>query len=199
MNRTSRKLTLSDISDVREYERERDEFRARMMQVKARRRVGLGELVTVTFENRDTMRLQIQEMIRVEKISTDQGVQEELDAYNPMVPEPGQLCITLFIELTSEAMVEEWLQKLAGIERSVHVELANGDRIRGRLDQQHEAALTREDVTAAVHYLTFDFTPDQVEVFALGPVSVRIDLANYPVQTQLSEVTVQELLADLRP
>ena len=194
----SRKLTLADIKDVREYERERADFRARMLDVKARRRISLGTLVTLMFENRDTMRLQIQEMIRVEKIVTDEGVLEELQAYNPMVPEAGQLCATMFIELTSDDMVREWLPKLAGIERSVFIKLANGDTVRGRLDAQHEAGLTRDDVTAAVHYLTFDFSPEQVDVFANGDVQVLIDLPNYLEATELLPATKDELLGDLR-
>lgn len=194
----SRKLTLDDIKDVREYERERAEFRARMLEVKARRRVALGTLVTLMFENRDTMRLQIQEMIRVEKIVTDEGVLEELQAYNPMVPEAGQLCATMFIELTSDDMVREWLPKLAGIERSVLIKLPNGDSVRGRLDAQHEAGLTRDDVTAAVHYLTFDFSPEQIESFARGDVQVRIDLSNYLEAAELLPATKDELLTDLR-
>ena len=194
----SRKLTLDDIKDVREYERERAEFRARMLEVKARRRIALGTLVTLMFENRDTMRLQIQEMIRVEKIVTDEGVLEELHAYNPMVPEAGQLCATMFIELTSDDMVREWLPKVAGIERSVLIVLPNGDSVRGRLDAQHAAGLTRDDVTAAVHYLTFDFSPEQIESFASGDVQVRIDLSNYLEAAELLPATKDELLTDLR-
>src|SRR5262245_42810728 len=97
---TSRKLSLDDIADARAYERERESLRANIIELKRRRRVHLGTIVTVTFENRDTMRYQIQEMARVERLFTDESIQDELDAYNPMVPEPGQLCATLFIELT---------------------------------------------------------------------------------------------------
>ena len=162
----SRKLLLDDIQDLRAYERERESFRARMIAVKERRRVAIGTLVTVMFENRDTMRLQIQEMLRAEKVMSDDGVLEELNAYNPMIPELGQLCVTLFIELTSDEAVREWLPKLAGIEKSVQIRLSDGTIIRGTLDAQHEAGLTRPEITAAVHYLTFNFDPAQVEVFA---------------------------------
>lgn len=195
----SRKLTLDDIADQRAYEREREEFRSRMIQVKRRRRVALGDLITIMFENRDTMRLQIQEMVRVEKVLTDEGVLEELKAYNPMIPEPGQLCATLFLELTSEAQVREWLPKLAGLENSISLTLSDGSTIAGTIDAQHAEGLTRDDVTAAVHYLTFDFTPAQVEAFATGPVSVSCSLTNYPHSTQLAADTTAELLTDLRP
>ena len=119
MNAIPRKLTLGDIADVRAYERERDAFRQRVIELKRRRRVHVGTLVTFVFENRDTIRFQIQEMARVEKLATDAEIQGELDIYNPMIPERGQLCATMFIELTSDAQVHEWLPKLAGIERSV--------------------------------------------------------------------------------
>lgn len=195
----SRKLTLDDIADLRAYEREREQFRKHMIEVKRRRRVAIGSLLTIMFENRDTMRLQIQEMVRVEKVLTDEGVLEELKAYNPMIPEPGQLCATLFLELTSEDQVREWLPKLAGLENSISLQLADGSTVKGEIDAQHAAGLTRDDVTAAVHYLTFNFTPEQVETFAAGNVTVVCGLKNYEESAHLSEIAVSELLTDLRP
>ncbi len=195
----SRKLTLDDIADQRAYEREREQFRAHMIEVKRRRRVAIGDIMTIMFENRDTMRLQIQEMVRVEKVLTDEGVLEELKAYNPMIPEPGQLCATLFLELTSEEQVREWLPKLAGLENSISLALSDGSSVHGEIDAQHAAGLTRDDVTAAVHYLTFNFTPAQVEAFANGEVSVVCAQPNYPHTSVLSAATRAELLTDLRP
>lgn len=195
----SRKLTLDDIADQRAYEREREEFRAHMIQVKRRRRVAIGDIMTIMFENRDTMRLQIQEMVRVEKVLTDEGVLEELKAYNPMIPNPGQLCATLFLELTSEDQVREWLPKLAGLENSISLQLSDGSSVAGEIDAQHAAGLTRDDVTAAVHYLTFNFTPAQVEAFAAGDVNVVCAQPNYVRTAALSSDTRSELLTDLRP
>ena len=192
------KLTLDDILDTRAYERVRDDFRSRVMEVKRRRRVHVGTLVTLMFENRDTMQLQVQEMIRVEHINTDEGVMDELRAYNPLIPEPGQLCATMFIELTSDDQLREWLPKLAGIERAVELHLADGSIVFGHLDAQHEAALSRDDVTAAVHYLYFDFTPAQVDAFAKG-AKVVIQLPSYREEQVLHESTTLELLGDLRP
>ena len=95
-------------------------------------------------------------MARVERIVTDEAIQDELDIYNPLIPEPGQLCATMFIELTSDEQMREWLPKLVGIERSVVFRLADG--VRGALRRHRRAArqsqLTREHVTAAVHYVT---------------------------------------------
>lgn len=193
---SSRKLTLDDIADARAYERERTELRARVIDLKSRRRVSLGTVVTLMFENRDTMRYQIQEMARVERTFTDQGIQEELDVYNPLIPEPGQLCATLFIELTSDDQMREWLSKLVGIEHSVVFQLPDGDTVRCVVDPQHAAQLTREHVTAAVHYITFQFTPAQVAAFVDGVV-LAIDHPEYMESVELLPPTVSELRADL--
>lgn len=200
MNTTmsDRKLTLDDISDLRAYEREREQFRNTVIEKRRLRRVALGTLMSLSFENRDTMRYQIQEMIRVEKTMTDEGVIEELNAYNPMIPEPGQLCATLFVELTSEDQVREWLPKLAGLERSIS-RLADGSKVAGRIDDQHAAGLTREDVTAAVHYLTFDLTTAQVAAFEAGDVIVECALPTYLEAAALTAGTKAELLQDLLP
>ena len=192
-----RKLTLDDIADVRAYERERDEFRPHVIALKRRRRVHVGTVITFLFETRDTMRFQIQEMARVEKLTTDDEIQVELDIYNPMVPEPGQLTATMFIELTTEAQMIEWLSKLANVERSVLIVLSNGDRVRATIDEQHEQGLTRDDVTAAVHYLRWDFSDEQVEAFQTGSVHVEIDHPAYLESVELSDTTTGELLTDL--
>ena len=193
---SSRKLPLDDIADARAYERERTELRARVIDLKSRRRVSLGTVVTLMFENRDTMRYQIQEMSRVERTFTDQGIQEELDVYNPLIPEPGQLCATLFIELTSDDQMREWLSKLVGIEHSVVFQLPDGDTVRCVVDPQHAAQLTREHVTAAVHYITFQFTPAQVAAFVDGVV-LAIDHPEYLESVELLPSTISELRADL--
>ncbi len=196
MSVPSRKLTLSDIADVRAYERERQAFRARMIEVKARRRISLGTIITVMFESRETMRHQIQEMARVEKLVTDAAIQEELDIYNSMVPEPGQLCATVFIELTSDDQMREWLPKLVGVERSFVLRLADGGEVRCITDEQHDSQLTRPDVTAAVHYIRFELSPEQVAAFD-GPVRFGVDHPNYHESVELLPSTVAELRTDL--
>ena len=192
----SRKLSLADIADARAYEREREAFRAHVIELKRRRRVHVGTIVTLLFENRDTMRFQVQEMARAEKIFTDEGIQDELDVYNPMVPEPGQVCATMFIELTSDDEMREWLPKLVGIERALRFRLPNGEIVRCTVDPQHASQLTREHVTAAVHYVTFEFTPEQVAVFAQGTL-LEVDLPAYLESVELAPAAVSELRADL--
>jgi hypothetical protein len=192
----SRKLTLDDIADARAYERERTEFRAHVIELKARRRLSLGTIITMVFENRETIRFQIQEMARVEKLMTDEAISEELGIYNPMIPEPGELCATLFIELTSDDQVREWLPKLVGIERSLVFRLPDGSEVRSVTDEQHEAALTREHVTAAVHWIRFEFTPEQVAAFGDGVV-LAIDHPAYLESVELLPATIAELRSDL--
>ena len=195
---TTRKLSLGDVLDYRAYESVREVSRANVIEIKRRRRLHLGTVVTVSFENRATVLNQIQEMLRVERVVTDEGVSEELKAFNPMIPEVGQLCATLFIELTNEDQMREWLPKLVGIENSIVVYLADGTQVRGVVDEQHAEGLTRDTITAAVHYLRFDFTPTQVEIFAKGGVQVRCDLSNYLEAMELPDFTVAVLLTDLR-
>jgi hypothetical protein len=88
------RLTLDDIADHRAYERERPTFRAQMLALRRRRRVTLGPIIAVAFESRETIRYQIQEMARAEKLMTDDDIQAELDAYNPLIPTPSRLCAT---------------------------------------------------------------------------------------------------------
>jgi hypothetical protein len=170
--------------------------------VKKRRRVGVGPVVTLLFENRDTMRFQIQEMARVEKLLTDGAIEAELAVYNPLIPEPGQLSATLFLELTTKLELLEWLPRMVGIERAVQLVLGTGDDavvVACIPDGAHEAQLTREEATASVHYIRFELTPAEVERFAAGPVELVVDHDQYPHRTSLGADTVAELLADLRP
>lgn len=197
----SRKLTLPDIADLREYERERPEFRARVIDLKKRRRVGLGPFVTVLFENRETIRFQIQEMARVEKLFTDEAIETELRVYNPLIPDPGELALTLFIELTSELALRDWLPRLVGIERSLELRIGGGDDpivVPCIPDEDHQEQLTRDEITASVHYIHFRLDPAQVEAFATGPVELALAHENYEHATVLGPDTVAELLTDLR-
>jgi hypothetical protein len=192
------KLTLDDISDLRAYEREREDFRRDVIELKRRRRVALGELLTLLFENRQTIRFQIQEMARVEKLISDPAIENELRVYNPLIPGPGQLCATLLIELTSKDALVEWLPKLVGIERSVSLRLSDGAVVRAVVDEDHERQLTRNEVTASVHYVRWELSPDQVERFVAGPVAVVVDHPAYPAETQLGDDTLAELRQDVQ-
>jgi hypothetical protein len=191
------KLTLSDISDLRAYERERDDFRRDVIALKRRRRVALGEFVTLLFENEMTIRFQIQEMARAEKIIDDEAIETELRIYNPLIPEPGQLCATLFIELTSKDALMRWLPCLVGIERSVALRLSDGGLVRAVVDEDHEKQLTREETTASVHYVRWQLTREQVERFVAGRVTLVANHAQYAFETPLTADTLAELATDL--
>jgi hypothetical protein len=191
-------LTLADVLDVRAYERVREEYRARVIARKRLRRVALGPIMTLVFESVDTVRFQIQEMARVEKILTDEAIQVELDIYNRLLPQVGELSATLFIELTSDASLREWLPKLVGIERALGLVLGD-DVVPSVPEATHAAALVRDTITPAVHYLRFAFTPAQVEAFA-APDDVAL-VARHPAyeeRTVLSDPVRAELLGDLR-
>ena len=194
------KLTLDDIADLRAYERERADFRARVIELKARRRVHVGPIVTLVFENRETIRFQIQEMARVEKIISDEGIEAELRAYNPLIPEPGHLSATMFIELTSEEQLREWLPKLVGIETQLALRVGpDGESVRCIVDSEHERQLTRQETTASVHYVGWSLTGAQVDAFAAGPVVLATTHPAYQHEVELGSETRAELLADLRP
>ena len=199
---STRKLTIDDIADLRAYERERESFRERIIAQKKTRRVGIGPIVTVMFENRETMRFQIQEMARVEKILTDEAIQHEVDTYNALIPEPGQLSATLFLELTSKMELVEWLPKLVGIERSVELVIGSGDSplvVPCIPEESHDDQLTRPDVTASVHYIRFELSDEAVERFGAEPVALAVNHDHYVESTPLSEETKASLLDDLRP
>ena len=201
MPATSRKLALADIADLRAYEREREGFRRHIIGLKKRRRVHVGPVATLVFENRDTIRFQIQEMARVEKLITDDAIQGELDTYNSLVPEAGQLCATLFLELTTDEELRTWLPRLVGIERSVALRVGppGAERLlRAEPEAAHAEQLTREEITASVHYVTWALSPDEVALVEAGPVAVVLDHPRYDEAAALGPDTVAELLEDLR-
>ena len=198
MMTTSRKLQLTDILDLRAYERVRDERREQIIELKRRRRVQLGTVVTLMFENRATMQSQIHEMMRAEKVVRDEQVLEELHAYNPLIPEAGQLSATLFIELTTPEQMLEWLPKLVNIESSIVFKLSDGSTVRAITEEGHAETLTRDNVTAAVHYIRFEFTPQQVEAFATGDVEILCVHPAYIEVAKLPQFVIDELLTDLR-
>jgi hypothetical protein len=191
------KLTTADIKDLREYERERADFRRRIIELKRTRRITLGPILTILFENTETMRWQVQEMARAERMLRDEQIAHEVETYNALIPDAGELSGTLFLELTSDEALREWLPKLVGIEFRIAFVLADGSRAAGRPSEEDEERLTRDDTTAAVHYLRFRFTPEQVQAFNEGPVRLVVDHPEYAHDTLLDDVQHAALAADL--
>ncbi|HEX4778445.1 MAG TPA: DUF3501 family protein [Acidimicrobiia bacterium] len=190
-----RKLTIDDIKDQRAYERERPEFRSRIIAMKKRRRIGLGDLLTITFENTDTMRFQVQEMARVERMISDEQIQHEVSTYNELVPDDGELAATLFIEITDKERLYEWLPKLVGIQRAVSIWLPDGSAVPA--DPLDEERLTREETTTTVHYLKFRFTPEQVTALKERGARIVVDHPHYDAVVELSDEQRAELVGDL--
>lgn len=193
------KLQLSDIVDLREYERGRADFRNSIIALKAQRRISLGELLTVVFENKDTIRFQIQEMARAEKMLLDEQILAELDIYNPLIPEKGELKATLFLELTSKEMLEEWLPALVGVERSVYIEVGVGDtakRVPAIPEGEHESQLTRADVTASVHYIEWKIDEGLRRRMASEKVFLGVDHPRYQAHVELPRASVNSLMSD---
>jgi hypothetical protein len=190
-------LTLDDVLDLRAYERVRGDYRAKVIAMKKNRRVALGPIMTLVFECLDTVRFQVQEMARVEKIISDEGIQTELDIYNRLLPAPGELSATLLIELTTESDLREWLPKLVGIETRVGVAM-DGDVVLSVPEADHAAALSREEITPAVHYLRFGFGDEQVEAFrSASEVALVSEHPAYPARAVLAPAVREELLGDL--
>jgi hypothetical protein len=189
-----RKLTNADIKDLREYERERDEFRAEIISLKKKRRIALGDLMTIVFENATTMRFQIQEMARAERMLRDEQIAHEIETYNELVPEDGELVGTLFIEITDADALREWLPRLTRIQHHVAIEVA-GEEVRAEeIDLER---LTREEqITTTVHYLKFKFTDAQRAAFPDGPVAIVVDHSEYDQRIELDADQRAELAAD---
>lgn len=193
------KLTLSDIADLRAYERERPEFLQEVIALKAIRRVALGPFLTLVFENRTTVRFQIQEMARAERMTTDEQIRTELDIYNPLIGGKGELSMTLFVELTSEEQLRAWLPRLVGIERAIAVVIGEGERaaeVPAGLDPGHASQLTRDDVAASVHYLQVKLNEDLVQRFLDESVAIIAKHPDYRFETTLSDETKSSLAAD---
>jgi hypothetical protein len=193
-----RKLVLSDVKNLHEYELIRDDWRKSVIAEKARRRVVLGPKMSVVFENRVTVLAQVQEMCRAERIAQPAKVQEEIDVYNSLLPDAGEVAATLFVEIVKEAEVQAELDRLIGLTdgRSVWLEL-NGRRVFARFS----ASESRVDRIAAVQYLKLPIGTDLDDRRALEsgplPVLLRVDHPAYRASSELSGETRLELARDL--
>jgi hypothetical protein len=188
-----RKLTLSDIKDLREYERERDAFRAEIVAAKKRRRIQLGDLMTIVFENAATMRFQIQEMARAERMLRDEQIAQEVETFNELIPADHELSGTLFIEIIDDEALRYWLPRLVGIHEHVQIVIGH-DVVMGRAEDVDR--LTRPDTTSTVHYLKFAFTPAQQATFETATVRLVVDHPKYQADVTLTDEQRDELVGD---
>lgn len=196
------KLTRSDIDDTSVFEQNRRERLNEVIALKKVRRVTVGDRITLVFENSATIRFQIQEAVRVERL-TDLDIERELDVCNELVPDPGHLAATLFVEVTSDDEWREWLPKLVGIEQAVELRLGPAGAVEvvpclPAAGSTGGGGGGRDDATSSVHYVHFRLTDPQIEAFTAGPVRVAVAHPNYSAEVELRSSTVDALVLDLR-
>ena len=191
-------LTPNDLLPPDEYERQREAYRQTIIDLKRRRRIGIGEKITMVFENRETLRFQIQEMIRVERIVDPKKVQEELEVYNALLPGSGELSATLLIELTEAETMKHWLDLFMGLDHGQKLGLrAGGEIVYGEFEGGH----SHETKISAVHFVRFRPTPAMVTALADQAVRVALSVrhAGYEADAEVPWTMRQEWLSDLRP
>jgi len=189
-------VTLGDVIPYADYERQREEFRSRIIALKQRRRISVGPLITMVFENRDTLRFQIQEMIRVERIFDPAKVQDELDVYNALLPSQDELSATLLIEITDEAMMKQWLDQFMGLDHGEKVAIvAGGERVFGEFEGGH----SHDTKISAVHFVRFRPTAAMKVSFAdlRQPVTITVNHGSYQVEVPVPGSMREEWLSDL--
>ena len=190
------KLTRDDLYPLEEYAEIRAHFRARVMAHKKNRVVDIGEHATLYFEDRLTMHYQIQEMLRVEKIFESQGIQEELDAYNPLIPDGTNLKATFMLEYRDVEERRTALEKLLGVEDRVWMEVG-GERIYAVADEDLERA--NADKTSSVHFLRFELSAQMISAvgrgasFGFGIDHPEYTAANCPVAEQVRDCLAADL------
>ena len=190
------KLTKSDLLSLEEYSLNRDRLREEVLVLKKDRKIQIGINVTLLFENLKTIKYQIQEMLRIEKIFEPNGIQEELDAYNPLIPDGSNLKATMFIEFQKESVRKEKLKFLVGIEDKVWLQVGENDRIFAIADEDLERS--SHDKTSAVHFLRFELSNLMVKDLQSGStLFAGIDHPEYNVRTpEIERKTSDSLLED---
>lgn len=183
------KLSYDEIRDIAAYEKTRPEFRTRIVAIKARRRMAVGDRMTLLFENRDTVLFQIQEMMRVERIVHDEAIRHEVDVYNQLVPGRNELSATMFIDVSDAARIREVLDSFVGLPQGC-VWMDVGGR---RVDAIFDLDQSTETRVSAVQYVLFRFSDEEAALFvdAAVPASLRVEHPNYrqhiPIEGELRE------------
>jgi hypothetical protein len=191
-----KKLTRDDLFTLEVYARERPAFRARVLEHKRPRSVAIGPNVTLVFEDRLTIQYQIQEMLRVERVFEAAGIQDELDAYNPLVPEGSNLKATMLIEFPDPEERVRRLQQLHGIEHRVALRIGAAPAVRAIADEDMDRS--NETKTSAVHFLRFELDAGRAAAFKSGdPVEFAIDHDAYRFARAIDAATRTALAADL--
>ena len=190
-------LTQQDIIPPAEYEQQREAFRRRIIDLKRHRRISIGALVTLVFENRDTLQFQIQEMVRAERILDPAKVQDELDVYNALLPQPGELSATLLIEITEAERMQHWLDAFMGLDRGQTVALRAGTE---QVFAEFEGGHSHETKISAVHFVRFRPTPRMIA--SINDPAIRVALSvshgTYQEEVDVPWAMRQEWMTDLK-
>ncbi len=190
------KVTRSEILSIAEYELIRPHFRARVIAEKVPRRVIVGDYISVLFENHDSVLLQIQEMLRTERITSESAIAHEIETYNDLIAGPDQLSFTLFVEIPDRETRERMLTELAGLETAVAIEV-DGERFAATQDLPEAHLPTR---TTAVHYFKVQLSAAAAQRLRERRVEValRVDHPRLVLRHALNAATQAALAADLR-
>lgn len=191
------KLTRGDLYSLEKYSEEREQFRDRVMVHKRDRRLTLGTNATLYFEDALTMQYQVQEMLRIEKIFEAAAIQEELDAYNPLIPDGSNWKATFMIEFPDESERREMLKHLVGIEQAVWLQVGDLPKIRAIADEDLDR--TDDEKTSAVHFLRFEISQEQADALKAGAtLAAGIDHDKCRIEIRpVDERIRRSLLSDL--
>ena len=190
-------LTRDDLWSLEEYAAKRSDFRAEVMAHKKNRQLALGEHARLYFEDTTTVRYQIQEMLRIERVFESEGIEEELSAYNPLIPDGHNWKATFMIEISDPVQRAVRLGEMIGIEDQVWLQVGDLDRIVPIADEDLDR--TTADKTASVHFLRFEVTPEQIKALKDGAtLYAGIDHPSYPIDRHEVPAAIRDsLTADL--
>ena len=188
-------LKREDLFSLEEYAEQRSNIRKNVMDVKKNREVSLGGHIRLLFENHQTIQYQIQEMLRIEKIFEATGIQEELDVYNPLIPDGSNLKATMMIEYTDVVERTKALSNLIGIEKSIYFQVGNHQNVYAICNEDLERET--DEKTSSVHFMRFEFEQTMIADFCKG-INVKIGVShlNYDYETILDKRVQDELNQD---
>ena len=188
-------LTRDDLFSLEQYSTMRPDYRAKVMEHKKNRKVAIGPNATLYFEDALTVQYQIQEMLRIEKIFEPDGIQEELDTYNPMIPTGANWKATFMMEYADVAERQKMLAKLIGIEKTIWIEIDGFEKVNPIANEDLERET--EDKTSSVHFLRFELSPEMVTAARNGAaISMGITHENYSHETRPIADNVRASLVD---
>jgi hypothetical protein len=188
------RLSRADLWSLEEYAEQRPAFRADVMQHKKTRQLALGEHARLYFEDSLTIRYQIQEMLRIEKVFEPEAINEELEAYNPLIPDGCNWKATFMLEYEDPAERQEQLQQLLGIEDKVWLQVEDCDRVYPIADEDLDRS--NDSKTSSVHFLRFELSPSMIAAAKAGAtISAGIDHPAYPIAASAVPAEVRDSLA----